>query len=307
MQRYILKRLAAAVFCVLAVSCIVFVLSRMTGDPAQLLLPMDAGKEEVQRFRASLGLDQPLPAQYLCFLRNALRGDLGVSLKFNDPVLPLVAGRLGATAQLVAVSLVFSLGMGLTVGTVSAMKRGSWFDRFGKSFALLGQAAPTFWVGIMLILVFSVALRLLPAAGTGGILHLLMPAFTLGWYSTAAIARLTRSSMLNVLDSEFIKTVRSKGLPERLVIWKHALKNASIPVINLAGLQMAALLYGAVVTETVFAWPGMGQLAVRSIVNRDFPVTQGIVLVGACIYVFMNLLVDVLSAYLDPRIRYERA
>jgi peptide/nickel transport system permease protein len=307
MQRYILKRLGAALFCVVAVSCIVFVLSRLSGDPAQLLLPMDTSAEDLQRFRASMGLDKPLYVQYLRFFWDAVQGDFGISLKFNDPVLPLVIGRLGATAQLVAVALAFSLTMGLTVGTVSAMKRGTWFDKFGKVFALVGQAAPTFWVGIMLILVFSVALRLLPAAGRGGILHVLMPAFTLGWYSTAAVARLTRSSMLDVLDSEFIKMTRSKGLPERYVIWKHALKNASIPVANLAGLQMAALLYGAVVTETVFAWPGMGQLAVRSIINRDFPVIQGIVLIGACLYVFMNLFVDLLCAYLDPRIRYEKA
>ena len=307
MQRYILKRLAAAIFCIVMVSIIVFVLSRLSGDPASLLLPMDSTQEDLQRFRASMGLDKPLYLQYLYFFGNAVQGDFGISLKFNDPVLPLVMGRLGATAQLVVVAMAFSLSMGLTVGTLSAIRRDSWFDKFGKVFALLGQAAPTFWVGIMLILLFALVFRLLPAAGRGGPLHLILPGFTLGWYSTAAITRLTRSSMLNVLDSDFIKMTRSKGLPERLVIWKHALKNASIPVINLAGLQIAALLYGAVVTETVFAWPGLGRLAVQSITNRDFPVIQGIVLIGACLYVFMNLFVDILAAYIDPRIRYEKA
>jgi len=305
MQRYILKRLGAAAFCIIMVSAIVFFLSRMSGDPAELLLPLDATQEDLQRFRASMGLDKPMYMQYLYFLKNAVQGDFGVSLKFNDPVLPLVMTRLGATAQLVAVAMAFALTVGLMVGTLSAIQRDSWFDRFGKIFALLGQAAPTFWVGIMLILLFAVVLKVLPAAGRGGLSHLIMPGFTLGWYSTAAITRLTRSSMLDVLDSEFIKMTRSKGLPERLVIWKHALRNAAIPVVNLAGLQVAALLYGAVVTETVFAWPGMGQLAVRAIINRDFPVIQGIVLIGACLYVFMNLFVDVFTAYLDPRIRYE--
>lgn len=307
MQRYILKRLAAAVFCIIMVSIIVFVLSRMSGDPAALLLPMDSTQEDLQRFRASMGLDKPLYLQYLYFFKNAIKGDFGISLKFNDPVLPLVLGRLGATLQLVTVAMAFSLSVGLTIGTLSAVKRGSWIDKFGKVFALMGQAAPTFWVGIMLILIFSLYLRLLPAAGRGGLLNLVLPGFTLGWYSTAAITRLTRSSMLDVLDSDFIKMARSKGLSERVVIWKHALKNASLPVINLAGLQIAALLYGAVVTETVFAWPGMGRLAVQSITNRDFPVIQGIVLIGACLYVFTNLFVDILAAYMDPRIRYEKA
>ncbi len=307
MQRYILKRIAAAVFCILMVSIIVFVLSRMSGDPAELLLPMDATQEDLTRFRASMGLDKPVYVQYLFFFRNAVQGDFGISLKFNDPVLPLVLGRLGATFQLVAVAMTFSLTMGLTIGTLSAVKRGSWIDKFGKVFALMGQAAPTFWVGIMLILVFALFFRILPAAGKDGPLNLILPGFTLGWYSTAAITRLTRSSILDVLDSDFIKMTRSKGLSERVVIWKHALKNASLPVINLAGLQIAALLYGAVVTETVFAWPGMGRLAVQSITNRDFPVIQGIVLIGSILYVFMNLFVDILAAYIDPRIRYEKA
>ncbi len=307
MQRYILKRLAAAIFSIVMVSIIVFVLSRLSGDPAQLLLPMDTTQEDLKRFRVSMGLDKPLHVQYLYFFRDAVRGDFGISLKFNDPVLPLVIERLGATVQLVAVAMAFSLCVGLTVGILSATKRDSAFDKFGKIFALLGQAAPTFWVGIMLILLFALVLRLLPAAGRGGPLHLILPGFTLGWYSMAAITRLTRSSMLDILDSDFIKMTRSKGLPERLVIWKHALKNASIPVVNMAGLQIAAFLYGAVVTETVFAWPGMGRLAVLSITNRDFPLIQGIVLIGACLYVFMNLFVDILAAYLDPRIRYEKA
>lgn len=304
MQKYTLIRLLQALFTIWAVVTIVFAIARLAGDPATLLLPMDSSKEDLEELRHHLGLDQPMYIQYLVYLKNAMQGNFGISMRWNDPVLPLVFSRLRATMELVALAMLISTSAGLTVGILSAVKRGSLFDRFGKTLALLGQAAPTFWVGLMLILLLAVTLRLLPSAGRGGIQNLIMPAITLGWYSTAAITRLTRSAMLDVLDSEYVKMARSKGVPEVIVILKHALKNAAIPVVTMLGLQISALLYGAVITETIFAWPGMGRLAVDSIVARDFPVIQAVVLVGSSIYVFVNLFVDILYAYLDPRIRY---
>lgn len=304
MQKYTLMRLLQSIFTIWAVVTIVFAIARLAGDPATLLLPMDSRQEDLEALRRHLGLDQPIYLQYLIYLKNAVQGNFGISMRWNDPVLPLVFSRFRATVELVALAMLISTSIGLTVGILSAVKRGSLFDRFGKALALLGQAAPTFWVGLMLILLVAVTLRLLPSAGRGGIQNLIMPALTLGWYSTAAITRLTRSAMLDVLESEYVKMARSKGVPEVIVILKHALKNAAIPVVTMLGLQISALLYGAVITETIFAWPGMGRLAVDSIVARDFPVIQAVVLIGSSIYVFVNLFVDIIYAYLDPRIRY---
>jgi peptide/nickel transport system permease protein len=234
-----------------------------------------------------------------------MRGDFGVSIYWGEPTLKIFIERFGATLQLASFAMVISASIGISIGVLSAKNPGGKIDRFGRAFALAGQSMPTFWVGIMLILIFAVALRLLPTSGTGGLQHLILPGFTLGWYSMAAFTRLSRSSMLNVLDSDFIKMCRIKGLPERLVVWKHAAKNASLPVLTLFGVQFVQFLSGSLVTETVFAWPGVGRLAVWSVYNRDYPVVQTIVVIVSSGYLFVNLFIDILYAYIDPRIRYD--
>ena len=304
MQRYLIGRVFQALVSIFVISIIVFVVARMIGDPTVLLVPPEAGPEEIADLRTRLGIDRPIYEQYLTFIGNALRGDFGQSFKWKEPALGLVLDRLPATLQLTLVAMFVATLIAIPVGVLSSMNAGSGFDRFGKAFALLGQSAPTFWVGIMLMLVFSVQFRLFPVGGRGGLQHLVLPAVTLGWYMMAAVTRLTRSTMLDVLDAEYIKMARIKGAPERIVILKHALKNAAIPVVTLISLQFAALMGGAVITGTIFAWPGVGRLAVDAIMARDYPVVQTVVFVSSILFVTINLVVDVLYAYLDPRIRY---
>lgn len=304
MRAYIIKRLGEAVITLLVVSVGVFMLSHLTGDPAIILAPPDASQGDIEEIRQNLKLDRPIFVQYWHFLRKALTGDFGRSWVQGRPVLTVIGERLPNTVTLAGVALAMSLAVGLTLGVVSALKPEGFVDSFAKVFALGGQSIPTFWTGIILILLFAVTFKLLPTSGIGTPKHLVLPAITLSWFSTAALLRLTRSAMLDVLDSEFIKMVRIKGAPEWHVIGKHALKNASLPIITLISLQFVGLLNGAVVTETVFAWPGIGRLVVQSVFSRDFPVVQAIVLMAGTLFIVTNLLVDIMYAYLDPRIKY---
>ncbi|HSB78221.1 MAG TPA: ABC transporter permease [Candidatus Methylomirabilis sp.] len=305
MQRYILKRLAQTLVTIWIVTLVVFMLTRITGDPVDLLLSPDASAEDRAVARKAWGLDQPVYIQYWRYVSGMMRGDFGTSIKWDEPTLNIFLERFGATAQLATFAMVVSATFGISIGVLSAKAPGGKIDTFGRAWALAGQSMPTFWVGIMLILIFAVWLRVLPTSGTGGFRNLILPGFTLGWYSMAAFTRLARSAMLNVLDSEYIKMCRIKGLPERLVVWKHAVKNASLPILTLFGVQFVQFLSGSLVTETVFAWPGVGRLAVWSVYSRDYPVVQTIVVIVSSGYLFVNLFIDILYAYIDPRIRYE--
>jgi ABC-type dipeptide/oligopeptide/nickel transport system permease component len=265
-----------------------------------------ASRADLDAVRRDLGLDRPLWEQYGTFVASLLRGDFGRSFYYRTPVLELYLSRLPQSLLLAGTAMAFSLLIGIPTGILAAVRVNQWWDRVGKIFALLGLSLPSFWVGLVLILFFSVYLGWLPSSGAGGPLHLLMPAFALGWYFAAAHMRLTRSSMLEVLGSEYVKLARIKGLPEALVIAKHAFKNALIPVLTLAGINLVIMVNVAVVVETVFAWPGIGRLLFEGISFRDFPVVQATVLLGGVMIVVVNLLVDVLYAVIDPRIRYER-
>ncbi|MBI4012459.1 MAG: ABC transporter permease [Candidatus Rokubacteria bacterium] len=303
MKTYLLRRLAQSLVVLLGISVVVFVILHLTGDPTLLLLPPDASAEEIAKFRRAMGFDDPLYLQYWRFLRGALRGDFGTSLRHDEPALGLVWQRMPATIELTAVALGVALVLAIPAGIVSAAFRNTALDYVSTVLALVGQAMPTFWLGIMLILIFSVGLHLLPSSGRGGPANLVLPALTLGLFTTARIMRLTRSGMLEVLGQDYVRTARAKGVGERRVVWKHALKNAGIPIVTIVGLELGTLLGGAVITETIFAWPGVGRLSVQAIYNRDYPVVQASVFLLASIFVLVNLVVDVLYTYLDPRIR----
>jgi peptide/nickel transport system permease protein len=301
---YIARRLIQAVLVLLAVSFIVFILLHITGDPVALMLPPDATYEEIESFRQQLGLNDPLYVQYGRFLTGLLQGDFGTSIRSRQPALGLVLERLPATLELAFAAMVLAVVVAFPVGIISAVRRGSVLDHIGMVLALVGQSVPVFWLGIMLILVFAVNLGLVPPAGRGSLSALILPAITLGLFSMARTARLVRSSMLEVLTQNYITTARAKGLAEFVITYRHALKNALIPVITVLGLDFATLLGGAVITETIFAWPGVGRLVVTSIAGRDYPVVQAAVFIIASSYTLLNLFVDILYAYLDPRIRF---
>jgi ABC-type dipeptide/oligopeptide/nickel transport system permease component len=300
---FLVSRLAQSILVLFGVSVVVFFLARLSGDPVVLLMPAQATNQEIAEMRERLGLSDPLPVQLVRFLGLAARGDFGTSLRYREPSLGLVLSRLPATLELTAASMVVALVIAIPAGIVAAYHPGRGWDRLAMSVALFGYSVPTFWLGIMLILLVSVRLGLLPSSGRGGLEYLVLPAITLGMYSTAIIARLLRRSLVGVLQQDYIKTARAKGLTERLVLTGHALKNASIPVVTVFGLQLGALIGGAVVTETVFAYPGMGLLVVTAIQARDFPVVQAFVVVSAAVVVALNLVVDLLYFQLDPRIR----
>lgn len=304
MQRYIIGRFVQSLVALLGITLLIFTLTRLSGDPVTLMLGNVVTEEDIAHMRTLLGLDKPLYQQYFIWLGNAIHGDFGRSLIYRQPAFSLVIHRFPATLQLSLVAMAISVGVAIPVGVLSAVRRDGLFDRFGKVVALLGQSVPGFWTGLMLILLLAVTLRLLPAGGREQPLSIVLPAITLGVFPMAAIMRLTRSSLLDVLDTEYIKMARIKGAPEYTVIFKHALKNAAIPVVTLMGLQMAGFLGGSVVTETVFAWPGVGKLAVDAVFSRDFQVVQAAVFMVAVVFLAVNLLVDLLYAYLDPRIRY---
>jgi peptide/nickel transport system permease protein len=305
MPRYLIRRLGRAIFALWGISTIVFVVLRLSGDPAMLLLPQEASVEDVMRLRHDLGLDAPLGLQYLRFLGNSVAGNFGESLRHREPAMALVHSHLWATLELSFAAFFVAAVVAVPIGILAAVKPHSLQDHAVMTLTLIGQSAPTFWIGIMLILAFGLELRWFPIGGRGTLSHLVMPALTLGAFAMASIARLTRSAMLDVLRLDYINTARAKGLSNRRVIWKHALKNAAIPVVTIMGLQFGALLGGAVVTETVFSWPGIGRLAIQGIYNRDYPVVQASVFIAAAFFVLINFVVDLLYTILDPRIRYE--
>lgn len=306
MQRFIMIRVGQALIAVLAVSIIVFSLSHLSGDPLSVLLPMgEVTPEDIDELRAKWGLDKPIISQYVVFMSNALRGDFGDSYAFGgQTAMGMVMSRFPATLQLAGSALLVSIVIGIPLGVITAAKKDSFIDYQGKGLAFLGQAIPSFWLGIMLMWLFSVKLGWLPTSGRGGITHLILPAFTLGLFQVAALLRLIRSSMLDTLDTEYVKEARIKGLPEWKVIWKHALRNALIAPLTYFAIIIGSLFTGAVIVETVFSWPGVGQLAVGAVQGRDFPVLQAVVIVGSAIYIAANFLVDIIYAYVDPRIRY---
>jgi len=303
MKKFILKRLgySAISLCLLALTIFLFV--RLTGDPTVLLVEPGASREDMAMVREQLGLDRSLPVQYVSFVSDMARGDFGKSFYYRTPVLELYLSRLPNSLMLASAAMIFSLVIGIPTGIIAAVSVGKFWDNAGKVFALLGLSMPQFWVGLLMILFFSVYLGWLPSSGSGTIWHLIMPAFALGWFFAAAHMRITRSSMLEVLGSEYVKLARLKGLPERRVIVKHALKNALIPVLTLAGINLVLMVNVAIVVETVFAWPGIGRLLYEGIAFRDFPVVQATVLFSGAMIVVVNLIVDVLYAVIDPRIR----
>ena len=304
MQKYLVRRLALAVVTLLAVSLIIFILSRSAGDPVSLMLDEYSTQQDIDRMMAKLGTDKPYYQQYFIFLRDAFRGDFGVSIKEGRPVTDVILERAPATIYLGATAFIVSLLVGIPLGILSSIKRGSMVDQVGKVVALLGQSAPPFWLGIMLIIFFAVSLRIFPAFGREDWNSIFLPAITLGWYYAAANLRLVRSAMLDVLDSEYIKLARAKGVPYRGVVLRHAFRNALIPPLTFAGVTLGALVTGSLVVETVFAWPGLGKLAIDALYAFDYPLLQGVVVVFTLLYVLVAFMVDVLYAYIDPRIRY---
>ena len=301
---YIIRRAWQSLTILLGVSVVVFGLMHLSGDPIRLLAPVDTTAEELEALRKLHGLDRPVPVQYWSFLSGVLRGDFGKSLRSGENALHLALERIPATGKLALTSLAISLIIALPFGVVAAVKRNTWIDRTVMGFALIGQSMPVFWLGILLILVFAVNLGVLPATGTrAGWRSLVLPGITLGMFNMARTARLLRSELLEVLQAEFITTARAKGMTERIVLWRHAFRNAIIPLVTLIGLDLGALLAGSVITETIFAWPGIGRLAVNAIYGRDYPVVQATVLVVASIYVMINFLVDMSYAFLNPRVQ----
>ena len=305
MRAYALRRLGQAALTLLGVSVLVFVVLRvLPGDPAKMLLPEGAPQSAVDELNRHLGLREPLHVQYAIFIRSVVRGDFGQSFQYRAPALRVVTERLAATAQLALAAMFLTGAVGVSLGIVAAVRRGTRYDFASTLFAVLGQSLPNFWLGIMLILLFGVALRWLPTSGFESWRHLILPAVTLAAFPMALVARLTRSSMLEILGRDYIRTGRAKGLAERAVVLRHALRNAAVPVLTVLGLQIGTLLGGAVITESVFAWPGMGKLVVDAIFFRDFPVVQTVLIFSATIFVLINLLVDLLYTVIDPRIRY---
>jgi ABC-type dipeptide/oligopeptide/nickel transport system permease component len=304
MSSYLVRRGWQALLVLLGVSAVVFLILHLTGDPALLLLPPDTSAEEIAKFREAMGFNDPVAVQYLRFLRGAVKGNFGDSLRHGEPAMGLVLERVPATFELAGAGLMVALCLAIPTGIVSAVKRNTAVDYISTVVALLGQAMPTFWLGIMLILIFSVRLNWLPSSGRGDLDHLLLPAITLGLFTTARITRLTRSGMLEVLGQDYIRTARAKGMSEPPIVWKHALKNASIPIVTIVGIELGTLLGGSVITETIFAWPGVGRFSVQAIFNRDYPVVQAAVFLLASTFVVLNFLVDVAYTYLDPRIRF---
>ena len=303
MRTFLVRRLLQSLVVLFGVSFVVFAILFLTGDPALVLLPPDASAEDVRRFREMMGFNDPFLVQYGRFLAGALRGDFGQSIRHGEPAFSLVLERMPATLELAGAALALALCLSVPAGIVSAVRRNSVLDYVATVVALFGQSLPTFWLGIMLILVFSVQFHLLPSSGRGTLEHLILPAVTLGLFTTARITRLTRSGMLEVLNQDYIRTARAKGVSDPPVVWKHALKNAAIPIVTIIGIELGTLLGGSVITETIFAWPGVGRLSVQAIANRDYPVVQAAVFLLATTFVVVNLLVDVAYTYLDPRIR----
>jgi len=304
MRRYIIIRILQALLTLWVMTVAVFSMARLTGSPLDVMLDEYATPEDRARFAKHIGLDKPVTVQYGVFLSNLIRGDLGESLRNHRPVVQLIQERFVASLQLGLVAFAFCIVIAIPLGIYTAVRKDGLVDNIGKAIAMLGQSLPSFWLGIMLIMIFAVTLGILPASGRGSLKSYVLPAVTLGWHAVAGLLRLTRSAMLDVLDNEYVKLARLKGLPERVVLLKHCLKNALIPVVTFLGLIFVHLLSGSIVSETVFGWPGLGSLAIESVRFRDYPVTQGVVLFFTALFLIVNLLIDIFYAYLDPRIRY---
>lgn len=303
MGQYLLRRLLQSLVVILGLTIIVFGISHLSGNPADLMLPMGASPQQRADLIQRLGLDRPLPVQYITFLANAVRGDFGDSIRFRTPALPLVMSRVPATAELALASLLFAVAAGIPLGILAALRYRKAGDYLVTTVTTLGQATPSFWLGIMLILVFGVQLKWFPISGNVGFKSLVMPAFTLSIVPLVTIAKVTRSSMISTLPQDYVRTARSKGIPHGRVVRHHALRNALIPVVTVIGVLLGSLLSGAVITEQIFAWPGIGRLTIESINARDFPVVQAITLITSVAVVGANLLVDLSYSLLDPRIR----
>lgn len=304
MPLYFLQRLGQSLLTLLGLSIIVFALAHLSGDPVTLLAPPEASEEDIQRLRTKLGLDKPLSTQYLIYITNAVQGDFGESIRWKTPAMGLILDRFPNTILLSASAMLFGMCLAIPVGVLSAVKRGTLFDSTGKVVALIGQSMPSFWIGILLIMGFALYLPIFPTSGIGTAAHLVLPSLTLGGYVAASMMRVTRSAMLDALDADYVRTARSKGVSEGRVIWLHAFRNAATPVLTITALEAANILRGAVITETVFAWPGVGKLAVDAVYARDFPLVQAAVLFMGLVFLTVNLLVDLIYPRLDPRITY---
>ena len=305
MQRYIIRRAGEAALALFVLSIILFLMVRLTGDPALLLLPPDAGIEALEALQPAMGTDKPLVVQYGLFINDYAHGSFGDSLRSKTPVSELISDRLPNSIKLIGAAFVIVILISLPLGVLSAVYKGTWIDTLCTGIAVLGQAIPVFWLGMLLIQLFTVKLGWLPSSGMGGLTNYIMPAFSLGFFTVAAITRLLRSSLLEAMDSEYIKLARIKGLTEFKVIWKHALRNSLISVVTLGGIYIAILITLGILVEVVFAWPGMGRLLFQGIVFRDFPVVQAVVMISAAIVITPSLMVDIAYAYLDPRIRLQ--
>jgi len=305
MQRFIVVRLFQNIIALIILSMIIFFLVRLSGDPALLMLPEGATQEHYQEMRTQLGLDKPIYVQYGIFLANAARGDFGRSIRTKRVVIASIKEALPNSMKLVVVSMVMAILISIPLGVMAAVKKGAFIDTFARVVAGLGQSLPTFWVGLMLIQLFVVWLGILPASGMETWKHYLMPAFCLAIYLVAGIVRLLRSSMLDALDSDYIKMARIKGVSERVIIYKHALRNSILPILSFGGMYVAIMITGAILIETVFAWPGIGRLAYRAIVSQDFPLIQGVVMAAAVVVMTANLITDILYSFFDPRIRHQ--
>jgi peptide/nickel transport system permease protein len=303
MRAYVLSRLAQTALVVFLSLTAVFAMVRLSGDPVLLFMPMDIQTKDVNEFRERLGFNDPLPVQYARFVGGALRGDFGDSLRYRQDAMSLVLDRLPATLLLAGTSLALTFAVAVPLGVIAAVRRGSLLDHVATVSTVLGQATPGFWLGLVLIYLFSVQLRWLPTGGIGSVAHLVMPSIVLAAFYSARVARLTRSAVLEVLGEDYILTARAKGLGEGRVIGKHTLRNSAIPIVTLAGLEAGQVLGGAVITETIFAWPGLGRLTVQALLNRDFPVVLAAVFFISLVYTLINLVVDLLYGWLDPRVR----
>ncbi|MEH2549808.1 peptide/nickel transport system permease protein [Bradyrhizobium sp. AZCC 2262] len=306
MASYVVRRLGAGLLTLLVMTMIIFLLVRLVGDPAHLMLPPEASEADRELFRQQLGLSDPVPVQYVRFLLGLAQGDFGRSFRFSAPALQVVLIRLGPSLILTGAALSFAAIVGVSFGIVSAVWRGGFVDYAARLFAVIGQAAPPFLFALLFIRLFSVELRWLPTSGYGKLAHLVLPTLALGWYSAAGLMRLTQVNLIEALGSEYVKMARAKGLPEHVVLLKHALKNAALPIITFAASQFGILLGGAVSIEAVFAWPGLGSLIVESVSQLDYTVVQAAVVVSVILLIGINLAVDMLYAVLDPRIRYGR-
>ena len=304
MYRFLIRRFVAAIITLLVVTLLVFILSRAQGDPRTIMMSDDTTQEEYDAWGVEFGLDKPLAVQYGIYLGKLLRGDFGKSVLQRAEVIELIWSRLPNSAQLAALALIFSIGVGVPLGIVAALDRGGMWDYLSRGFAVIGHSAPSFRTGLVFIYIFAVMLGWLPTSRKSGLDSMILPAVTLGWSAAGGQLRLVRSSMLEVMDTEYVKLARAKGLSQTAVIWKHAFKNALIAPLTYAGLTFAGLITGTIVVETVFAWPGLGLLAIWSVNNSDYPILQGVILIVTAVYVFTSLAVDLLYAVIDPRIRY---